>query len=130
MRPRNLLLAGAMLVAALSAAACSGCTTPAWLSNDRGALENTVIDEKALYAAEAALFGANTAAEAAADNGLLKPGSPDAVKVADYLDAAKKALNVARIAYRAGDAKTYVGKLAAVQATVAQAWLLIPQASA
>lgn len=129
MKPRNLLLAGAMLVAALSAAACSGCTTPAWFSNDRGALESTVVDEKALYAAEAALFGANTAAEAAVDNGLLKPGSAEAVKVADYLDTAKKALNVARSAYRAGDAKTFAGKLAAVQATIGQAWALIPPAA-
>lgn len=127
MRPRNILFAGAMLVAALSAAACSGCTTPAWLSNDRGALESTVVDEKALYAAEAAMFGANTAAEAAVDNGLLKAGSPDAVKIADYLDTAKKGLNVARQAYRAGDAKTYAAKLAAVQATIGQAWALIPQ---
>lgn len=130
MTPRNALIAGAMLIASLSAAACSGCTTPTWLSNDRGALESTVIDEKALYAAEAALFGANTAAEAAVDNGLLKPGSPDAVKVADYLDTAKKALNVARQAYRAGDAKTYAGKLAAVQSTIGQAWALIPAKAA
>jgi hypothetical protein len=126
---RKLTFAALLGVALISAAACSGCQSGPFsnvVSDDKGVLTETLNDEKALYAVEAAFYGANSAAEAAVDTGLLKPGSPDAVKVADYLAQGHTALLAARAAYRAGDAKTYTQKLASVQAFVASAWALIP----
>lgn len=63
----------------------------------------TLIDDKALYSAEAAYFGAATLAGQAVDSGLLVAGSPRAVQVADALDKAHSALLVARTAYAAGN---------------------------
>jgi hypothetical protein len=117
----------ALVALSLLGTGCSGCTALSALTNYKGVLSATTVDEKALYAAEAAFYGANTAAEAAVDNGLLKAGSPDAVKVADWLQQAHQALLVARAAYAAGDAGSFTAKIAAVQNLVAQAWALIPQ---
>jgi hypothetical protein len=122
---RNLLIAGWIALAAITAAGCSGCSI---LSNDRGLLTGTLVDEKALYAASAADFGAEAAAEAAVDNGLLKGAA--AAKASSVLDAAHGALVAARAAYAAGDAKTCAARIAAVQALVADAWALIPQKEA
>ena len=122
---RNLLIAGWVMLAATTAAGCSGCSI---LSNDRGVLSGTLVDEKALYAAEAADFGAEAAAEAAVDNGLLK--GPEAAKASSALDEAHAALIAARAAWAAGDAKTCAERIAAVQALVADAWAIIPQKKA
>lgn len=96
-------------------------------SPNESVLGDTLVDDKALYAAEAAFYGANTAAEAAVDSGLLVKGSPTALQVKSGLQTAHTALPAARAAYKAGDAKTYGDKVAAVQATVAEAWKLIPR---
>lgn len=122
---RRFTFAALMGLALISAAACSGCQSNI-LSNDKGVLEETVVDQKVVYAAEAALFGANSAAEAAVDSGLLKAGSPLAIQVADHLDTAKRALDAARSAQRAGDAKTFGARISESQRFVAQAWAIIP----
>jgi len=119
---RNLLIAGWIMLAATAAAGCSGC---AILANDRGVLSGTLVDEKALYAAEAADFGAEAAAEAAADSGLLKGAA--AASAQSALDKAHAALVAARAAYAAGDAKTCEDRIGAVQALVADAWALMPK---
>lgn len=123
----RILSAGALAALALMTAGCSGCAV---LNPNQGVLSATLTDEKALYAAEAAFYGANAAAEAAVDNKLLTPGSVLAVQVADGLAKANDALKAARAAYRAGDAKTYSDKLAAVQGFVVAAWALIPKKEA
>jgi hypothetical protein len=122
---QNLLIAGWVALAATAAAGCSGCSI---LSNDRGVLSGTLVDEKALYAVEAADFGAEAAAEAAVDNGLLK--GPEAAKADSMLDAAHAALVAARAAYAVGDAQTCAERIAAVQALIADAWALIPKTEA
>lgn len=121
---KRLLFASALAVAALAAAGCSGCSA---LNPNRAVLAETVIDEKALFAAEAAFFGAASAAEAAVDVELLQPGDASAVKIADALDKAHDALVAARAAYAVGDAQGYGEKIAALQGFVAEAWKLIPQ---
>lgn len=120
----KLLSIAALAAVAILSSGCSGCSTTPDLN--KPVLGQTVVDEKALYAAEAALFGANTAAEAAVDAGILKPGSLDAIKVADYLQTAKAALDAGRAAYRLGDAGTFAAKIGASQTLIAQAWALIP----
>lgn len=125
---RRLFTGAALALTALLSSGCSGCSVLQKItSNDHAVLGQTLVDEKALYAAEAAMYGADTAAGAAVDSGLLKPGSPDAIKVANWLEEAHKALLVARTAYHAGDAKTTLDRLSAAQAFIGQAWALIPQ---
>lgn len=119
------MIAAAVAVAALSMAACNGLGGV--LAPDRGALEQTVLDEKAMIIAEVSIQGVNLTAEAALDAGLLKPGSPRATGIADGLDDAKAALDLARAAYDAGDAKAYGDKIAAIQRLVAAAWALTPK---
>lgn len=125
---RHLALA---VVAALSigAAGCSGCQSIGALTGDKPLAGETVLDEKALYAAEAAMLGADTAAAVAVRQGLLQPGSATAVRIADYLSLAKTGLDAARAAYKVGDANSFTGRLASVQALVGRAWALIPAAS-
>ena len=122
---RNLLIAGWVGLAATAAAGCSGCSI---LSNDHGVLSGTLVDEKVLYAIEAADFGVEAAAEAAVDNGLLT--GPAAANAASKLEAAHAALIAARAAYAVGDAKTCAARIAAVQALIADAWALIPKSEA
>lgn len=126
---KRFLVAGVMLAVALAVTACSGCAPlqalSAGMSNTEAIGGKTALDEKALFAVEAAFYGANVAAEAAVDNGLLK--GPTATKVADALDVGHKALLTARAAYRAGDAKSFGARLTAAQDAIGEAWSLIPK---
>lgn len=121
---RLLTLALLGLVLTGCAPGLSGCGTV--LDPNAGVLTFTLADEKALYAAEAAFYGANAAAEAAVDNRVIVAGSPRAVQIADALAQGRGALLAARAAHKAGDAKGYGEKLAAVQGFVAAAWALLP----
>lgn len=120
---------GALVALSLLAAGCSGCQPITALTGDKPLAGATVLDEKALYAAEAAMFGADAAAAQAVRSGLLVRGSPRAVQIADYLALAKTGLNAARAAYKVGDAASFGSRLASVQDLVSKAWALIPAAS-
>lgn len=120
----NRLLLACALALAIPTAGCAAL--PDWFPrNDRGALEQTKLDEKGLWAAKASVYGAYAAAEAAVDSGLLKGAQAGQVKT--YLETADKALAVADDAYKAGSAKTYADKIAAVRDAVGSAFALIPQ---
>jgi hypothetical protein len=125
---KTFAIAGVLALSVL-AAGCSGCQPITALTGDKPLAGQTVIDEKALYAAEAAMLGADTAAAVAVRQGLLKPGSPQSVQIADYLALAKTGLNAARAAYRVGDATSFNSRLASVQELVGKAWAIIPAAS-
>lgn len=116
------IFAATLVALAVIVAGCSGCTVSA---RDPTNLTQTVLDEKALYAAEAAYFGAATAAEVAVDNGYLT--GPRAEQVNKAQSAAYTALLAARAAHRAGNAATYQAKIAAAQDFIGQAWALIPR---
>jgi hypothetical protein len=92
---RLLIIAAAALSLAAPLAACGGLTADPPLAE-------TLADERALFAAEAAYFGAASAAEAAVDAGVLS-GEPAGL-AADYLDRGYAALQVARRAHAAGNA--------------------------
>lgn len=108
---------------ALATAGCSGCS----VLKSGGFLSETKLDERALWTAEAAFFGANAAAEAAVDGGLIKGGSPEAIKIADGLAAAHGMLDAARKAYALGDAATFGSKVSAAQSLVSSIWATIPK---
>lgn len=124
MKLRSIAIAGALTLAALSGAACSGCT---YLDPNHSVTENTKLDEQALWSVQAGFFGAQTAAEASVDAGLLKTGSREAVQVADILAQLKDASVLAQAAYAAGDAKTYAAKISTAQGLIAAVWPLIPK---
>lgn len=125
----KLITVGALAALSLLAAGCSGCQPIGTLTGDKPIAGQTVIDEKALYAAEAAMYGADAAAAQAVRQGLLKPGSAQSVKIADYLALAKTGLDAARAAYKVGDAASFSSRLASVQDLVSRAWAIIPAAS-
>jgi hypothetical protein len=121
---RNKLFYGVLAAGLIGLAACGGPSGCA--SIDRPVAGQTVVDEKTLYGLTAGYFGIEAAAEAAADSGLLKPGSEEALRVANGLVKARQAVIVARSAYRAGDAAGSAEKLAAAQSLIGEVWTLIP----
>jgi hypothetical protein len=106
-------------IAALAACAgvlsLSGCAT---LQPDRPPLEATLADERALAALEIAFQAAATSAIGAVDAGLVEPGSPEAVALADKVERAHAVLRRARAAQAAGQTQ-------ALAALVAEALALI-----
>lgn len=126
-----LALCGAVVMLGGAGGGCqSGGAIGKVTSNEQGLADATVIDERAMIVAESAVFGANAAASAAVDAGLLVPGSPKAVQIADYLSTAKSTLDVARAAYRAGDADRFSARITETQKTIQAAWKLIPEVQA
>lgn len=127
----KILPRAAALVLLLPLGACSGCSSltaaTAAVTSDKPIAGATLLDEKVLYAAEATLYGADTAADAAIDAGLLDPGSPQAITIADGLATAHGALTAARAAYRVGDATTFAARAAAARDAATAAWALIPK---
>lgn len=121
------------LAAALSLAACGGSpgtvasagSTPAQSSASAPAstsvspLANTTLDDKAIIVAFEALDAAATAADALVAAKAITPGSPRAVTIANGLDGARKWLNIASAAQRAGQADNYVTAIAQAAAAVA-----------
>lgn len=119
---RKLLIA-ALGAVALASAGVSGCAA----LGGSGGLTATLADEKALYALEAANFGVNSAAETAVDTGLVKGGSPQAVRIADTLLRARTAVLAARAAYAAGNATDTATAILNAQVAIGTAWGLIPK---
>lgn len=89
-------------------------------------LEQTLVDDKALLAAEAAYFGVGTLVEAAVDSGALRGERAAQVAVLDR--QAYAALATARQAYAVGNAASYRAAAAAALGAVADIQrLLKPQ---
>lgn len=114
---RNLILALSAVLLCAPIAACE--TFPS------STVSESLKDEKALYAAEAAYYGATVSAEAAFDAGVLH--GRQAVAVADGLQVAYDALLVARQAQAAGNASSAEEASARALAAVAGVYALIQQ---
>src|SRR5688572_7447905 len=112
---------GALAALSLLAAGCSGCQPIGTITGDKPLAGQTVIDEKALLVAEAAKLGADKAAAEAVRQGLLKPGSAQSVKIADYLQLAQNGLVAARQAKAVGDATSFGSRVASVQDLISKA---------
>lgn len=110
--------AGLLLIAGGAMTACAPVGEPA--VSTRG----TAIDEKALFAVEAAYNVTGTAYLAAVDAGVLTGARKDEVKI--KLQLAYSALLAARRAYEIGDARTFAEQAAAVVSATDQAKALIP----
>lgn len=85
--------------------------------------ENTVVDEKAMIAAELAYITAAEAFVTARDRGLLPASTLAAARTA--LIRSNDALRLARTAYRAGNARTFAEQAAIVVSAATEARRLV-----
>lgn len=112
----------ALAAAALLTAPASACAP----LTGGGVFDSTLADEKGLYAAEAAYFGAGTALEAAVDAGLVR--GERAAQAARLERSAYSALVIARRAQAAGNTGDAAVAAAQVLGAVAELQkLLNPQ---
>lgn len=118
MRMKTVLFSCAAL-AVLGLGACNTTQFPYPIPS----AESTVIDEKALYVAEAAYFGMGKLAEAAVDSGTLK--GDRARQVLEIEQKAYQALVTARAAQATANSASYAEQTARVLDLIAQAQALI-----
>lgn len=116
MRHRTMIAAVAASVALLSLPGCA--TGPA-----QPPLASTLADERSLAALELAFQAAATTAIGAVDSGLVQPGSPQAIALADKVARAHALVVQARAAQAAGQTQQ-------VAALVAQALVIIGEIKA
>lgn len=118
---KKLLIAG-LVALALGTAGCSGCALvgppPA---------QSTLMDEKALTVVIAGAWAVDIAAGAAVDNGLLVPGSPQALRIATASRDIHSVVQAAQAAHALGNTEDYLLKLSSAQALIAGAWSMIPK---
>lgn len=112
-----------LLVACLSLAIlATACMRPVAIPN----AETMVLDEKALYAAEASYNVTANAYIAASEVGLMTPELK--AKIKPVMVSAYKALTMARSAYLVANAKSFYEQIAAAKQLSEDARLLIPRA--
>lgn len=104
----------------------AACGSPTPTTNPGAPLSATLMDEKALFYAEAAMYGANLSASSAVDAGLIQPGSKQAIDIADKLDRAKQLLDIARAAYEVGDSESYHASVEAMTGLISDVWKAVP----
>jgi hypothetical protein len=85
----------------------------------------TLVLKKGYYAALSGAVGLERAAELAVDMGLLKSGSPTAVKVADLLVTLKRAMDAGDRALRAGDKLNLEANIRNINSTAGTIKLLL-----
>jgi len=129
MRIKQLLLLPALMLLSL-VAACTPTLGTTTLANAvttpvPAVAAQTILDEKALVGVEAAALLANNAASIAVDTGVLRPGSPQAIQVADLLVKVREAVLLARQAHTAGNATLAAQRMAAALGLIGQAQALI-----
>lgn len=75
-----------------------------------------------------ASIGIETSVNLAIDAGLLKPGTPEAIKVADILHTIKGVVDAIHTAYRAGNTSDLATRIAELTSLVTQVSVLISSA--
>lgn len=110
----------------LCAALCllSGCGIAAVLGEPASAppapLSQTIIDEKALTLAAQTVDVLAISASALVKARVIQAGSPAALSMADGLDKARTAVNLAALARDAGNASSYAAAITKASAAIAQ----------
>lgn len=114
----------AIVTVCLAAVFLIACQPIEDVATGNGLAAHTVLDEKALYAAEAA-FNVPAQAYIAADEAdLLSPEHKAAAKA--LLLKSYEALQLARKAYAVGDAATFAAKVVSAKAFAEQARVIVP----
>ena len=129
MRMKQLLLLPALMLLSL-VAACTPTLGTTTLANAvttpvPAVAAQTILDEKALVGVEAAALLANNAASIAVDTGVLRPGSPQAIQVADLLVKVREAVLLARQAHTAGNSTLAAERMAAALGLIGQVQALL-----
>jgi hypothetical protein len=88
-------------------------------------LTHSAVDEKTLIVALQTFDTLLTAVDKLIEVGVIKPGSPRAVQIADAIAKAKQAFQAADAARKAGSSQSYVAAFSDAQSAVAQISLLI-----
>lgn len=96
-----------MILAACAALSLTACD-PAAIVSAPAPLGQTILDEKAITLAAQAVDAVAISASALVKVGLIKPGTPAALKLAAGLDLARDSVNAAEKARQAGSATNYV----------------------
>lgn len=99
--------------------ALTSCSTVSALGSP-APLAQTTVDEKTLVVALQTFDTTLTAIDQLVAAGVIKPGSPQALAIANYIDTAKKAYQAAAAAQRVGNASSYAAALLQVQNAIAQ----------
>lgn len=111
------------IIIALSIA-LAGCQTPTFLQAP-APLAAQSVDEKTLVLALQTFDTALTAVDRLVAAGVIVPGSPRAVQIADAIRTAKKAYQAASAAQRAGNTTSYFTAIAQAKLAVGEISTLI-----
>ncbi len=128
MRSSRLGIFALAAVLALAGCATSGPSVPPGGSVDPPPIVSTggtVVDEQAMFALEAAYNVTATAYLAAVDSGMIRSGADAPVR--RVMIQGYRALQLARAAYRVGDAATFAAQAAAATEALERATALIPK---
>lgn len=118
-----------MILAACAALSLAACDPPAIFSAP-APLEQTVVDEKAVTLAAQSVDAVALSTTALVKAGVIKPGTPAALKIARALDLARDSVNAAETARQAGSATSYVTAINRALAAVAEIKAIIATAGA
>lgn len=113
------------LLIILSAFSLTSCATLDRIVSAPAPLAATAIDEKTLIVALQTFDTVLTAVDRLVEAGVIVPGSPRALQIADAIRAAKLSYQAASAAQRAGNSGSYLTALAQAQTAVARINLLI-----
>lgn len=105
----KLFTAAALCAVALLSSGCSGCTTPAVLSNDHAVLQGQKVDEQAMGAVYALATAANTGIIVGSKAGLIDPAT--AAKIQPLKKKMGEIVAATETAYAAGNAVTFSARL-------------------
>ena len=105
--------------------ALAGCSTTGNPLAAPAPLATTTIDEKGLIIAMQTFDTLLTAVDKLVAAGVIKPGSPLAIQIADAIHKAKVAFQVAVAAQKVGNSGSYFTAIAQAQAAIADINLLV-----
>lgn len=105
--------------------ALAGCTPGTGVLSAPAPLAATVIDERTLVVALLTFDTVLTSVDRLVEAGVIVPGSPRALQIADAIRSAKLAYQAASAAQRAGNSGSYLTALAQARTAVASINLLV-----
>ena len=113
------------ILIALTAFSLMSCSTVGSLFSSPAPLSHSTIDEKGLILALQTFDTVLTAVDRLVAAGVIAPGSPRALQIADAIHKAKVAYQAASAAQRAGNSGSYLTAISQAQSAVAQINLLV-----
>jgi hypothetical protein len=113
------------ILVALSALSLVACAPGTSILSAPAPLAQTAMDEKALIVALQTFDVVLTAVDRLVAAGVIKPGSPRAIQIADAIRTARLACQAAVAAHHAGNSTSYFTAISQAQTAIGQINLLI-----